>query len=97
VGTRTVTSNPVHSFFWNNINWHIGHHVYPSVPWYNLQELHRVLEPEILASGAVVDKSYIAVYWQALKQGPESVPQLEASLARRAARTARVVPAAAPV
>jgi fatty acid desaturase len=71
--------------------------VYPSVPWYNLQELHRVLEPEILASGAVVDKSYIAVYWQALKQGPESVPQLEASLARRAARTARVVPAAAPV
>jgi fatty acid desaturase len=94
VGTRTVTSNPVHSFFWNNINWHIGHHVYPSVPWYNLQDLHRVLEPEILASGAVVDRSYIAVYWQALRQGPESEPQLEASLAVRAARMA---PAAAPV
>ena len=86
-GTRTVISNPVNSFFWNNINWHIGHHVFPSVPWYNLVELHRALEPQIVAAGAVVDRSYIAVYWQALRQGPESEPQLEASLAARAART----------
>ncbi|MBK8961469.1 MAG: fatty acid desaturase, partial [Proteobacteria bacterium] len=34
-GTRTLLSNPVHAFFWNNINLHIGHHVYPGVPWYN--------------------------------------------------------------
>jgi len=92
-GTRTVTSNPVHSFFWNNINWHIGHHVYPSVPWYNLQELHRVLEPQIVAAGCVVDRSYLAVYWQALRQGPESAPQLAGSLA---ARAARMVPVSAP-
>jgi fatty acid desaturase len=88
-GTRTVISNGVNSFFWNNINWHIGHHVYPSVPWYNLQELHRILEPQIIASGAVVDRSYLAVYWQALRQGPESVPRLAVSLARREARLAR--------
>ncbi|MEO8313742.1 MAG: fatty acid desaturase [Pseudomonadota bacterium] len=94
VGTRTVISNPVNSFFWNNINWHIGHHVYPSVPWYNLQELHRLLEPEILARGAVVDRSYIAVYWQALRQGPESESQLAVSLA---ARDARETSAPAPV
>jgi fatty acid desaturase len=85
-GTRTVTSNPVHSFFWNNINWHIGHHVYPSVPWYNLQELHRVLEPQIAASGAVVDRSYLAVYWQALRRGPETEART-ASVDRTLART----------
>jgi fatty acid desaturase len=84
-GTRTVISNPVNSFFWNNINWHIGHHVYPSVPWYNLVELHKVLEPQIKDCGAVVDKSYIAVYLDALRRGPESQPQLAESLARRAA------------
>jgi fatty acid desaturase len=82
-GTRTVTSNPVHSFFWNNINWHIGHHVYPSVPWYNLQKLHKVLEPQIVASGAPVDKSYLAVYWDALRRGPESPEQLAEVLASR--------------
>jgi fatty acid desaturase len=82
-GTRTVISNPVTSFFWNNINWHIGHHVYPTVPWYNLQELHWILEPQIKACGAVVDKSYLAVYWRALRQGPESVAQLAENLALR--------------
>ncbi len=82
-GTRTVISNPVHSFFWNNINWHIGHHVYPSVPWYNLQKLHKVLEPQIIASGAPVDKSYLAVYWDALRRGPESPEQLAEVLASR--------------
>jgi len=84
-GTRTVISNPVHSFFWNNINWHIGHHVYPTVPWYNLVELHRVLEEQIVASGAPVDKSYVAVYFRALCGGPESEPRLAHALARRPA------------
>lgn len=69
MGTRTVVSNRVHSYFWNNINWHIGHHVYPRVPWYNLVALHRRLEPEIEALGAVVSKSYTRVCWNALLRG----------------------------
>lgn len=84
-GTRTVTSNAVHAFFWNNINLHIGHHVYPNVPWYNLGELHRLLEPQIAASGALVDKSYVAVYLNALRGGPETAPRLAHSLSKRAA------------
>ncbi len=47
VGTRTVISNPVNSWFWNNINYHIGHHVYPTVPWYNLVKLHKLMGPQI--------------------------------------------------
>jgi fatty acid desaturase len=85
-GTRTIVSNPVHSFFWNNINWHTGHHVYPSVPWYNLIELHRILEPQITACGGVVDKSYVAVYVDALFAGPESPEKLDTRLLARAAR-----------
>jgi len=88
-GTRTVVSNPVNAFFWNNINWHIGHHVYPSVPWYNLVELHRLLEPQIAVSGAPVDRSYLAVYLDALRRGPESPAQLAGVLAERAQRTQR--------
>ena len=84
VGTRTVISNPVHAFFWNNINWHIGHHIYPMVPWYNLVELHDLLGPQIRASGAFVDKSYVAVYLDAMRSGPETGPRLKRSLARRA-------------
>ena len=89
-GTRTVISNPVNSFFWNNINWHIGHHVYPTVPWYNLQELHRLLEDQIAASGAPVDKSYLGVYFRALCGGPESESRLARALASRPTPTATV-------
>lgn len=88
-GTRTVVSNRVHSFFWNNINWHIGHHLYPTVPWYNLRRLHRLLEPQIAASGAPVDRSYLVVYWQALKRGPETTASVAEMLATKNPAAAR--------
>lgn len=82
VGSRTVTSNPLHSFFWNNINWHIGHHIYPTVPWYNLVELHKLMEPVIEAKGAIVENSYSGVFLRALLRGPESEERLQAHLAQ---------------
>jgi fatty acid desaturase len=83
LGTRTIISNPVHSFFWNNINYHIGHHVYPGVPWYNLQKLHAALLPEIERTRAVVDSSYLAVFWKACRRGPESIERNARHLAQR--------------
>jgi len=71
VGTRTVLSNRVNRFFWNNINYHIGHHAYPGVPWYHLERLHELLLPEIRAAGAIVDRGYAQVFLRALRRGPE--------------------------
>jgi len=85
-GTRTILSNQVNSFFWNNINYHIGHHVYPAVPWYNLQKLHKALLPEITRTRAVVDPSYFGVFFKACLSGPETVERNATRLAARAAR-----------
>jgi fatty acid desaturase len=85
-GTRTIISNQVNSFFWNNINYHIGHHVYPAVPWYNLQKLHAALLPEIVRQRAVVDSSYFGVFFQACVGGPESIERNAARVAARAGR-----------
>ena len=74
-GTRTIISNQINSWFWNNINYHIGHHVYPAVPWYNLQVLHAQMLPEIERQNAIVDKSYFAVFFYAMVRGPESIAQ----------------------
>ena len=82
-GTRTIISNPFNRYFWNNINWHIGHHVYPAVPWYNLVELHRLMEPAIEAKGAIVDKSYTGVFVRAMIGGPETKQRLADSLEER--------------
>lgn len=44
--TRTVlVSWPIRVLFWpHNLNYHIEHHWYPSVPFYNLPELHSILQ-----------------------------------------------------
>jgi fatty acid desaturase len=83
LGTRTIISNQVNSFFWNNINYHIGHHVYPAVPWYNLQKLHKAMLPEIARAGAVVDPGYFGVFLKAFWRGPESVERNTEHLSRR--------------
>lgn len=41
--TVTVTSR-VLSLIWANINYHVEHHVYPGVPFFNLHKVHRLLD-----------------------------------------------------
>ena len=49
--------------------------MYPAVPWYNLQELHARMLPEIVRQHAIVDKSYFSVFFYAMVGGPESIAQ----------------------
>jgi len=58
--TRTVTSNPFVSFMMNNLNYHLDHHLFPGVPWYNLQRLHDILKDEYKAAGSSIYTSYTA-------------------------------------
>ena len=39
---RTVETSPFVSFFLNNLNYHLEHHLYPGIPWNNLPKVHRV-------------------------------------------------------
>jgi fatty acid desaturase len=83
LGTRTITSHPINSFFWNNINYHIGHHVYPATPWYNLQKLHAAMSPEIERVGAQVESSYVRTLVRSGLGGPETRERNERQLAER--------------
>jgi amino acid adenylation domain-containing protein len=44
-GTRTVLANTVERWLFSpcRINYHLAHHLYPSVPFYNLPKLHKIL------------------------------------------------------
>ncbi len=58
VDTRTVVSNRFVSFMMCNLNYHLEHHLFPGVPWYNLPKVHRLLNEEFRRAGASVYSSY---------------------------------------
>ncbi len=45
LNTRTVYMNPVFRFLYLNMNYHIEHHMFPTVPYYNLPALHAEVKP----------------------------------------------------
>ncbi len=71
--TRTVTSNRVVSFLMLNLNYHLEHHLFPAVPWYNLPRIHELLKPLYEFRGAEVRQSYAAFVFRCLRRCPEPV------------------------
>jgi fatty acid desaturase len=59
-GSRTILTNPVTTFFMCNEKYHLEHHLFPRVPWYNLPRLHGLLKEELTAQGAPFIPSYFA-------------------------------------
>ncbi len=58
LNTRTVYLNPVFRFLYLNMNYHVEHHMFPSVPYYNLPALHE----EIKAYLPPAKPSIVAAY-----------------------------------
>ena len=67
--TRTVTSNRVTSFLMCNLNYHLEHHLFPGVPWYNLPRVHALLREDYRAAGAFVHGSYLRYLREAAQVG----------------------------
>ncbi|HTY36662.1 MAG TPA: fatty acid desaturase [Bacteroidota bacterium] len=65
--TRTVATHPVISFMMCNINYHLEHHLYPGIPWYNLPKVHALLQEEYVAAGSSVYQSYVIFLWDVAK------------------------------
>jgi len=65
--TRTVATHPFISFMMCNINYHIEHHLYPGIPWYNLPKLHAMLKQDYVAAGSSVYTSYVKFLYDVAK------------------------------
>ncbi len=65
--TRTVLSNKFVSFMMCNINYHLEHHLFPGVPWYNLPKIHQLLQDEYRKAGSSVYRSYTEFFTDFIK------------------------------
>jgi fatty acid desaturase len=71
--SRTVTPGPILRFFLINENYHLEHHLYPSVPADRLPELHRELNRVLPLR--VIHKGYLAYLWDFFRTGPTRADQ----------------------
>ena len=55
---RTVLSNRFVRFFMSNLNYHLEHHLFPGVPYYNLPKVHALLNGIYGRTGSSVYRSY---------------------------------------
>lgn len=67
--SRTVLS-PVETYFFspNSVNYHIEHHAYPSVPFYNLHKVHKLMKERGSLPEANVYQSYKKVIQELITQ-----------------------------
>ena len=47
LNTRTVYMNPINRWIYWNMNYHIEHHMFPSVPFHQLKRLHETVKHEL--------------------------------------------------
>lgn len=45
--TRTFYTNPLFEFLYFNMNYHVEHHMFPLVPFYNLKKLHEAVKDQL--------------------------------------------------
>ncbi len=47
LNTRTVLMNPINRYLYWNMGYHIEHHIFPMVPYYNLPRLHELVKDQL--------------------------------------------------
>jgi fatty acid desaturase len=86
--TRTFYLNPVASFLYWSMNYHIEHHMYPRVPCYNLAALHEAIKHDLPPTprGLVGVWRVIAADMRALAKDPGFCEKVALPKARAAAK-----------
>ncbi|MEL7091097.1 MAG: fatty acid desaturase [Pseudomonadota bacterium] len=70
LNTRTVLMNPLHRFLYLNMNYHVEHHMFTMVPYYNLPKLHALLAHDLPAPDRSIGAAYrrlLPVLWRQLR------------------------------
>lgn len=76
--TRTFYINPLFRFIYTNMNYHVEHHMYPMIPYYNLPALHKAIKddcPSAAPSFISAVRETVVALWKARKDPAYIVPR----------------------
>ena len=71
LNSRTVHINPVSRWIYWNMNYHVEHHMFPMVPYYNLPKLHEVIKHDLPPPNRSVLEALAEMYGAVLRQRRE--------------------------
>jgi fatty acid desaturase len=60
LNTRTFYTNPILRFLYSNMNYHLEHHMFPLVPYYNLPKLHECIKHDCPPAYPSLTSAFIA-------------------------------------
>ncbi len=70
LNTRTVLMNPISRFIYLNMNYHLEHHMFTMVPYYNLPKLHELIKHDTPAPDPSIGSAFgrlLPVLWKQLR------------------------------
>lgn len=98
---RTFECNPFFQFLYWQMNYHIEHHMYAAVPFYNLKKLHHLLKPDMPPAHTAIIPMWRELLQVLKRQKTDPnyvfIPQLPPPAAGRAAAKPSVAADAVPV
>jgi fatty acid desaturase len=68
LNSRTVYMNPISRFLYLNMNYHVEHHMFPMVPYYNLPKLHEAIKHDLPAPSPSIIAGYREMWPAFLRQ-----------------------------
>ena len=68
LNTRTVLMNPISRFIYLNMNYHLEHHLFTMVPYYNLPKLHLLIKHDVPPPEPSIPAAFIRLLPVLLKQ-----------------------------
>ena len=76
--TRTYLAGPIVQFFYWNMNYHVEHHMFPAVPYYNLPKLRKAIEDDLPIATKGLVATWIDMFktFRRQKQDPDYYAEL---------------------
>lgn len=71
LNSRTVLMNPVTRWLYWNMNYHVEHHMFPMVPYYNLPALHAAIKHDLPPPNPSILHAYRELYAAVMRQRRE--------------------------
>ncbi len=72
LNSRTVYMNPILRFLYSNMNYHVEHHIFPTVPYYALPALHDEVKKHLAPASRSTFAAYREIFSAMRKQWQDS-------------------------